>query len=469
MVHCQNKPEEVFAPPTIEEPEEEVSVPDVEHYLTKENETELFDLQAGTISEFDENLSTAINIDLTAKFQEVEGFGFALTGGSAKHLSDMSESAKDDLLKELFGLGDNQIGMSFIRLSIGASDLSQKVFSYNDLEEGVTDELQLNFSIAPDEELLIPLLEEILLINADLSIMASPWSPPAWMKDNNSPKGGSLLKEYYDSYALYLMKYVQEMGDRGITIDYLTIQNEPLHDGNNPSMYMSAEDQRDFIKNSLGPLFEENQIQTKLVIYDHNADRPDYPITILDDPDARKYVDGSAFHLYGGDISTLSTVRNAHSDKNIYFTEQWYESPGNFDEDLKWHMREIIIGSQRNWSRSVIEWNLSSDPDLAPHTAGGCTQCLGGITLQNDIVKRNAGYYVIAHASKYVRPASVRVFSNYPGDLPNVAYLTPDQEVVLLVLNDSESIQNFNISDGTNEFSTSVDPGSVSTFVWSLN
>ena len=160
--------------------------------------------------------------------------------------------------------------------------------------------------------------------------MASPWSPPAWMKSNNSSIGGRLKSEYYDVYADYLIKYILSMKDEGIQIYSITVQNEPLHPHNNPSMLMLAEEQANFIKNHLGPKFEANNINTKIIIYDHNADRTDYPISILNDEIARQYIDGSAFHLYGGNISDLSLVHSAHPDKHIYFTEQWISSDGNF-------------------------------------------------------------------------------------------------------------------------------------------
>ncbi len=159
---------------------------------------------------------------------------------------------------------------------------------------------------------------------------------------------------YYAAYANYFVKYIQAMKAEGITIDAITVQNEPLHGGNNPSMVMQAADQATFIKNNLGPAFSTAGITTKIITYDHNADRPDYPLTILNDPAAKPYVDGSAFHLYGGNISALTQVHNAHPDKHVYFTEQWVGGPGNFAGDLQWHVENLIIGATRNWSRNVL-------------------------------------------------------------------------------------------------------------------
>jgi len=221
------------------------------------------------------------------------------------------------------------------------------------------------------------------------------------MKTNGSSIGGSLKTDCYDVYARYFVKYIQEMQAEGITIHAITPQNEPLHGGNNPSMLMTASEQANFIKNYLGPAFQNAGLTTKIVIYDHNCDRPDYPLDILNDPDARKYVDGSAFHLYAGDISALSQVHYAYPDKNVYFTEQWVGGPSNFAGDLQWHIKNLIIGATANWSKVVLEWNLASDPYYNPHTNGGCTSCEGALTIGATVI-RNVSYYIIAHASKFV-------------------------------------------------------------------
>jgi len=399
------------------------------------------------------------------KYQTIDGFGYALTGGSAILLNKMSASNRAALLKELFSTEGASIGMSYIRISIGASDLSDRVFSYNDLAAGQTDTSMANFSIETEKKDLIPVLKEILAVNPNIKIMGSPWSAPTWMKTNNSFIGGSLKPQFYSAYAKYFVKYIQQMKSEGIKIDAITIQNEPLHGGNNPSMLMQPIEQANFIKKFLGPLFVSNNIDTKIIIYDHNADRTDYPITVLNDPDAKKYIDGSAFHLYGGSISDLSKVKIAHPDKSIYFTEQWIGAPGNFAADLRWHIKNLFIGGTLNWCKNVIEWNLASDPNLGPHTVGGCTQCLGAITLDGNTVTRNPGYYIVAHASKFIRPNSVRIGSTYFNNLPNAAFKTPEGRIVLLVLNDSQSQQMFRIKIGTIYYNTILNSGSVGTYV----
>ncbi len=439
----------------------------IEFWLTTPNQLQLFE-KFENPPVFGEAKTDVplISIDSSMKYQEMDGFGFALTGGSAQLLNQMNTGARLDILNELFGTDNRQIGISYLRLSIGASDLSDHVFSYNDLPPGETDTKMSHFSIDPEREDLIPVLKEILNINPDIKIMGSPWSPPVWMKSNKSSIGGSLMPEYYDAYALYFVKYIQAMADEGIVIDAITVQNEPLHPGNNPSLLMLADEQAAFISQSLGPAFRNAGIDTKIVIYDHNADRIDYPLSVLSDPDAAQYIDGSAFHLYGGVIDELSKVHEAFPDKNLYFTEQWIGAPGDFPKDLKWHTRELIVGATRNWCKIVLEWNLAADPDQKPHTRGGCTSCLGAITIAGNQITRNPAYYIVAHASRFVRPGSVRVASNYLDDLPNVAFLTSDGKIILIVLNDTGANREFAIEYAGKRAGTSLSAGSVGTFVW---
>lgn len=416
-----------------------------------------------------ENLATGennINIDPSKSYQSIDGFGYTLTGGSAQHLLAMEKHARKAILTELFATDKNNIGTSYLRLSIGASDLNDQVFSYNDLPEGETDLSMSKFDLGPDKKEIIPVLKEILAINPKVKLMGSPWSPPAWMKTNNATKGGSLKPEFYDAYALYFVKYIQAMQANGITIDAVTVQNEPLHPGNNPSLLMLAADQAIFIKKHLGPAFKQHKIGTKIIIYDHNADRPDYPISILDDKEAKPYIDGSAFHLYGGKIEALSKVHDAHPDKNIYFTEQWVGAPGNMAGDFPFHVKHLIIGATRNWAKTVLEWNLAADGNYKPHTPGGCDRCLGAITIEGNKVTRNPAYYIIAQAAKFVRPGSVRIASNEIDGLANVAFKTPEGKTVLIVLNFGKEQKAFTVALKNEKTSYSLAPNAAATLVW---
>lgn len=449
-------------------PEPPVATNEVDFWLTKADQSVKIQKQAGILA-FKDSYNNYPNIEVNdaQTFQTVDGFGFSLTGGSAQVINSLNADKKKALLQELFGVNNNSISINYLRISIGASDLDESVFSYNDLPLGQTDLNLDQFSLAPDMVNLIPLLKEILAINPTIKIMGSPWSPPVWMKDNNSSIGGSLQPKYLGVYAQYFVKYIQKMKAEGITIDAITIQNEPLHPGNNPSLLMLAPQQADFIKNHLGPAFQTASISTKIIIYDHNCDKPDYPISVLNDPAAKQYIAGSAFHLYAGDISALSTVKNAHPDKDLYFTEQYTPSTGDFSGDLKWHLKNVVIGSMRNWSKTALEWNLANDASFGPHTPGGCTTCKGGITVNsNSSYTQNVGYYIVGHASKFVPTGSVRIGSNIIGSLHNVAFKTPAGKKVLIVLNDGNTAVLFNIKYNGKWITTSLDGGAAGTYVW---
>ncbi len=439
------------------------TVKPIEIWTTASDQTEL--LLARTVNFSDKKNASVpdIVLDTTQKYQHIEGFGYTLTGGSATLINKMAAADRDSLLQELFGTGKKSIGVSYLRLSLGASDLSESVFSYDD----VANDMSLSkFNLSYDTIDVIPLLQRILKINPTLNLMASPWSAPTWMKDNKDSKGGSLLPKYYSTYAQYFVKYLQQMKAKGISIGAVTIQNEPQHGGNNPSMVMSALEQADFIKNHLGPAFKAAQLSTKIIAWDHNCDNPDYPITVLNDAGAKQYTAGSAFHLYNGDISALSKVHDKHPDRDLYFTEQWTGANGTFSGDLQWHFKNVIIGSLRNWSKVALEWNLANDPAYNPHTPGGCTECKGALTINGNSITRNVGYYIIAQASKALPVGSVRIESSVVTGLPNVAFKTPNGKIVLLIMNDSNSNQTFNINANGKWLVTDLNAGMVGAYRW---
>ncbi|MCJ7468071.1 MAG: glucosylceramidase, partial [Maribacter sp.] len=246
----------------------------------------------------------------------------------------------------------------------------------------------------------------------------------------------------------------------------MTVQNEPLHPGNNPSLLMLAEQQADFIEHHLGPAFISNAIKTKIIIYDHNADRPDYPLAILNDPDAARYIDGTAFHLYGGTIDALTQVHTAFPEKNIYFTEQWIGAPGNFATDFTWHIENLVIGAPKNWAKTVLEWNLAADENEEPHTdRGGCVGCLGALTIIGDHIVRNPAYYIIAQASKFVPSGSVRIGSTEVPNIPNVAYRTPTGSLVVVLQNKDTRDKNVVIGFDQKAVSLQMPKGAVATLV----
>lgn len=344
-----------------------------------------------------------------------------------------------------------------------------------------------------DLEDIIPIMREILKIVPDIKIMSSPWSAPVWMKTSGNVRGGALKKEYYSVYAQYFVKYVQEMAKVGIHIDAVTIQNEPLNSRNTPSMPWYWQEHNEFVRDHLGPAFHEAGLKTKIVIFDHNCDRPDYPLAVLSDPETAKYIDGSAFHHYRGYMSGMGTVHMARPDKNIYFTEQMLtERPGSSEINIASSVKRLIIDVTRNWSKNAVLWNFAADPLNDPHTDnGGCSMCQGAITIDGDKITRNIAYYTIAHASKFVSPGSVRIYSTHPFDqgvditedeeraevrratlvehsnvLPNVAFKTPEGKIVLIVANDSWSVQNVKIQHNGMFANLRLASGSVGTYIW---
>ena len=415
----------------------------------------------------DEKVSV-IDVDDKQTYQSMEGFGFALTGGSAQLMMRMSPSSRSALLKELFGQGKDEIGVSYLRVSIGSSDMNDHVFTYDDVPEGQTDPNLSKFNLGPDRDDVIPVLKEILAINPRIKILGSPWTAPSWMKTNDNPKDGNLKPDYYAAYAQYFVKYISAMKAEGITIDAITVQNEPLNGKNTPSMVMQATDQDRFIRENLGPAFRRTGITTKIILYDHNCDVPEYPLTTLNDAPAAQFVDGSGFHLYGGNVDAMTQVHDAHPDKNIYFTEQMVVDR---HDDPKLHiasaLSRVLVGATRNWSRNVLLWNLAADPQFGPHTDnGGCPVCEGAITLEGNQVTRNIAYYTIAHVSKFVPPGSVRIGSNTLESLPNVAFKTPANKIVLIVANPGDVDQTFAIRFHGRSITSTLQSGSVGTFVW---
>ncbi|MBS1512029.1 MAG: glucosylceramidase [Bacteroidetes bacterium] len=441
---------------------------DVSFWVTKADQSVLLQKQTSLLA-FGSASGTGqtITLDSTQMYQTVDGFGYTLTGGSATLINALNTTDKNNLLNELFAPGTNSgsIGVSYLRISLGASDLNASVYSYDDMPTGQTDVNLNNFSLAWDTVDVIPVLKQILAINPNIKILASPWSPPVWMKTNGSTIGGSLQTIYYDAYSKYFVKYIQAMKARGITVDAITIQNEPQNPGNNPSMSMTATEQANFIKNNLGPAFQSAGLTTKIIIWDHNCDHPDYPITVLSDAAAKPFINGSAFHLYAGDISALNSLHSQFPDKNVYFTEQWTGSTGTFSGDFLWHIKNVVIGSMNNWSKNALEWNLANDGGFNPHTPGGCTQCKGAITLDGAI-NRNVGYYIIAQISKFVPMGSVRINSYTTGALSNVAFKTPSGNTVVLVLNDSASPQTITIVSNKKTITSVLPAASAGTYVW---
>lgn len=438
-------------------------------WLTTVDRSSLLALQTAPVP-FEESASTArtIVVNDMEQYQSMEGFGVALTGGSAELLMRMTPARRTALLEELFAPQGDGIHVSYLRVSIGSSDMNDHAYTYDDMPPGETDPHLEKFSLDADRASVIPVLQQILAIDPHIMILGSPWSAPAWMKTNDNLKGGHLKPENYGVYAEYFVKYVEGMKAAGITINAVTVQNEPLNPKNTPSMAMFASEEDSFIANDLGPAFRKAGIRTGIQVYDHNPDVPSYPLSILADPVANQYVEGTAFHLYGGDSSTFTKVHDLYPRKDLFMTEQSVtQNPHSTTLDIAEPVDRVLIGATRNWSRNVLLWNLAADPNAGPHTGnGGCAFCFGALTLDGDQVTRNVAYYALAHFSKFVPPGSLRIGSNDLEQLDNAAFLTPDGKIVLVVSNTGNFPFQFAIRYHDRTAVTTLPPESVGTYVW---
>jgi len=449
-------------------------------YLTTPDQQQLFAQQSGLAGGKDTAIIN-IRMDSSRQFQEIEGFGAAMTGSSAYVMHQyMSPSQRQALLEDLFST-DKGIGINYIRMSIGASDFSTSPYSYDDMPAGQRDDSLKHFTIEHDEKEVVPVLKQVVAINPHIHIMGSPWSAPGWMKTSGKLEGGSLRPDAYDVYARYFLKYIRAFGEEGIKITALTVQNEPQYEAMYPTMKMTAPEQGKFIKDHLGPLLEKEGLsgQTEIMLFDHNWNSPDYPISILDDSLIARYTAGAAFHCYEGAVGAMSKVHDAHPEKGLYFTEcsggSW--SPA-FADNLQYMVGQLLIGTVNNWSKNVLLWNMALDEKNGPTTNQpgtgdgnrGCMTCRGVVTVnsKDGSVTRNVEYYALAHFSKFVRPGAKRIYSSALADkgVENVAFLNTDGSRVMVVLNTTKQEQTFSVSEQDDVYKYALKPGAVVTLVW---
>jgi glucosylceramidase len=431
-------------------------------WITSGDQTKL--LQQQTAVSFGTNSGSnpsTVTVNPSTTYQTMDGFGYTLTEGSCEVISGMTATQQNQLLNDLYNPSTG-LNASVVRISIGASDLSSSSYSYNETSGDVN---MNNFSLnGPDLTYLIPIIKKIKLINPNIKILATPWSAPRWMKTNNSWIGGSLQTQYYAAYARYFVKYFDAMQAQGISIWGITPQNEPENPHNEPSMLMNSTEQKNFINQQLGPqMAAAGYGNIKIIAFDHNCDNTAYPIDVLNNSG---YVDGAAFHLYLGNISAMSTVRNA-TNKNVYFTEQYTGSGGSFSGDFGWHMQNVVIGSTNNWSKTVLEWNAANNSALGPRTPGGCSTCLGAITVNNSTsYTKNVAYYIIGQISKFVKPGALRINSSSTNSsIFSVGFKNPDGSISLVVYNSGGS-NTIKVVSGSSAFNYTVPASSAVTFNW---
>lgn len=417
-----------------------------------------------------ESIPYVIDVDDAIRYQQMEGFGAAMTDSSAWNLMRvLSSRQRDQVMRDLFTREGRGIGISYVRIPIGASDFSLHDRTYHDLPPGETDPALSAFSINYDEAYIIPALQLARSLNPNLRFMGTPWSAPGWMKSGGQLHGGHLLPEHYQAFADYLVRWIQAYGEHGLPIDTLTPQNEPLHTSSGyPTMEMSAQAQQTFIRDHLGPALRAANLPTRLLIFDHNWDLWRYPMTVLEDAAAAAFVAGIAFHCYGGNVSVQERVHEAYPDQGIWFTEcsggDWAT---DFGGNLSWNIRNLMIGNFRHWGNSTLLWNLALDQAAGPQN-GGCGNCRGVITVDQATgdVTYNEEYYVIGHVSRFVDPGAHRIDSTEfrMGIAENVAFQNPDGSIVLLAHSVIEST--FAVQWRGQHFEYTLPAGAVVTFRW---
>lgn len=447
-------------------------------WLTTGDQVHLLDEEPAI--EFKEDQETApmtVEVDEDDRYQTMLGFGAATTGSSAYLINQTLTPAKREaLLDDLFT--DEGIGLNMFRQSIGASDFSVDSegnplsYSYDDVEVGTDFDLS-EFSIENDAD-VIRLLQDIFEKNEDAKVLGSPWSAPPWMKVERTYNGSFL--EYrnsriYETYANYFVKYIQAYAEEGIPIYGIMVQNEPEYTSPfYPTMSMNATEQAMFIGDYLGPAFEENNVDTQIIAFDHNWDTGvAYATEVYEDPEAAEYVDGTAFHCYQGRPDAMTELHAEFPEKHIYFTEcsagAWST---DFGRNLSWIMEYLMVGSPRNWAETVMLWNLALTPEYGPKN-GGCPDCTGVVEIdpESGEVTKNMEYYALGHSSKFVEPGAVRIGStHFASRVETVAYENPDGTIVLLAANTSTRRQDFQVRTGDRSFDYSLPAQSAVTFTW---
>ncbi|MGC8522481.1 MAG: carbohydrate-binding protein [Steroidobacteraceae bacterium] len=408
-------------------------------------------------------------IDDARRYQTVVGFGAAWTDSAAYLLNEVARpEARERALRELFTRRDGGIGLSFMRVPLGASDLARTRYSYDERPPGEADPTLAHFSIAHDRRDLIPLIRAALRLNPKLRLMASPWSPPGWMKTSGSMIGGSLLPQYARTFAAYLVKFLLAYRRAGIGVEYLTLQNEPRYlPSNYPGMRMSAREQRRLLVHDVLPALAAAHLATRVLLYDHNWDHPQYPDTVLASPvlaDSPR-IAGIAWHGYGGTPGVQSLLAAKYPRLGQYETEL---SGGTWVHDQVRSDFETIIEVLRNQGRTFVKWSLALDQHLGPHD-GGCGTCTPLVTVdtRTGAVRRDVEYATLGQFSRFILPGARRVYSSDPAGIESVALINPDGTHVLVAFNDTARRNTVQIEWGARGVRYALPAYSGATFTWS--
>jgi glucosylceramidase len=419
------------------------------------------------------NLALQIAVDGSARFQTIDGFGASLTDGSAWLLHDRLPAAeREQVMHRLFDPATGA-GLSVLRQPIASTDLSRNEYSFDEVPAGQTDPHLRYFSAQHDDAYVFPIIREALKLNPAITVIATPWSPPAWMKTGGSMDGGQLRDEAMPAYATYLVRSVEAFRAAGVPVKYLTVQNEPLNETHDyPGTLMPASQAKRLIGDFLGPDLRKAGLDTEILAYDHNWNHPEYPIEVLSDPAAAPFIAGTAMHCYGGDVTGQDAVRNRFPDKGIWLTEC---SGGTWQKEAPLlSTAHLLIDATRHWAKSVVLWGIALDTDHGPHS-GGCGSCRGLVTI--DLHKSPPGvaytgdFYALAQAAKFVKPGAVRIGSTSLGrkSLESVAFENPDGSIALLVLNNRTETSDFALLWRGRILTTSLAPQVLATYTWTAD
>ena len=405
----------------------------------------------------------SVVLDPRQKYQEVLGFGAALTDAACYDLNRLGPAARERLLREFFQPSEGNF--SVCRVCLGASDYAAKVYSY---DEGEPDPDMQRFSLEHDRDYILPILRRARAINPDLYLLGSPWSPPGWMKTGGTMLGGSMRKSHFAAYARYFVKTLQGYAAEGVPLNAVSVQNEvdTDQDGKMPACLWGQEYEMDFIARHLGPALAANQIDARIWILDHNYNLWGRAICELDDPQVSRYVDGVAWHGYVGQPSAMTRVHEAQPQKHMYWTEGGpsYREPRYLTNWAKWG--SDIAGVLRNWARCAIAWNLALDENGKPNI--GPFDCGGVVTVDSKTgeVSRSGQYWALAHYSRAFRRGARRIESS--GELAGVSHVAcvnPDGTTAAVVTN-SAAERNILLRVGGAESEIRLPADSITTLTW---
>jgi len=378
--------------------------------------------------------SQILNVYSDIEYQEILGFGGALTDATAISFYKLPEEKRAELLKEYFS--EEGSNYNIIRLPIGSSDFSEKPYSYS-TKKDLSD-----FSIEVDKKYRIPMIKEILKINPNIKFLSSPWSPPKFMKLNKMYiLGGKLLEKYKQTYADYIVKYINAYKEEGINIEFMTVQNEPNAIQVWESCRFNAKEERDFVLKYLYPTFKKNSINTKILIWDHNKEKIySRAKEELNSKEAQEAISGIAFHYYSGDhFENLSLVHDRYPGKLLIHTEgcTGFSNYNPNDEEKNGELYgHEIIGDLSNGTNAYIDWNMILDNRGGPnHKENFCNSPVMLNKDENDYIK-NMTFYYIRHFSKFLKRGARRVaYSKYSDTIEMCAFKNPDGTLVVILMN----------------------------------